>query len=116
FFGWNLPQIIVDGHQIIGLAPGIGKLGLEEIFKALVTEPPVPLIPHLAKMLSKLGKLLVLLLVQPLLPTQDFIDSSQDRLGSRFIHSSPRYSPVSPQPDVFASGKDPHTHSSGTDC
>jgi len=57
----------VNRHQVVGLAPGVRELGFQEVFEALVAQPPVPLVPYLAEILPQLGEPLVSLLVDPLI-------------------------------------------------
>ena len=76
----NLGQILVDGHQVVGLPAGLGEALLQELIKRLqFLEPPVLSCPNLAQILPQFDKAHVALLFLGLLPGQDLVDLVQDK-------------------------------------
>ncbi len=67
--------MLVDGHQVVGLAPRFRKALLEELIEGLqIIEPPVLPGADFAQVAAELHKPRVALPILGLLPAQDLID------------------------------------------
>ena len=78
----DLRQILVDGHQVIGLPARFRESLLKELIKRFqVLQPPVLSCPNLAQILPELDEPHVPLLVLRLLPGENLIDLVKDKQG-----------------------------------
>src|SRR6202043_3093474 len=72
---WNPRQVLVNGHQVVGLPPRIRETLCQEFIKRLQSlQPPVLLRPDLTQIFPKLDKARILLLLLGPLPAQDLVD------------------------------------------
>ncbi len=85
-FRRNLLQVIMNRHQVIGLAPGITELCFKIPFKAPIPQAPVTVVSDLAEVFPQLCEPLLLLRLHALLPAQDIVDLGQDLFRPLLIH------------------------------
>ena len=72
--------MLVDGHQVVGLASRAWESLLEKLIEGLeIVEPPVLPGSHLTQVAAELHKPGIALPIDGLLPAQDFIDLGQHK-------------------------------------
>ncbi len=78
--------MLVDGHQVVGLAPRFRELPLQEIVERhQIVEPPVLPGADLAQIAAELHEPGIALPIDGLSPSQDFIDLRQHKQGPASI-------------------------------
>src|SRR5580700_87422 len=71
----NAGQLLVDGHQVVGLASGLWELPLQELIERTdVVHPPVLPCPNLAQIAAEFDKLRIPFALRCLLPSQNLLD------------------------------------------
>src|ERR1039458_9838657 len=90
-------QVLVDGHQVVGLASGFRELPLQELVERTdVVHPPVLSCPNLAEIAAEFDELRIPFSIGGLLPSQDLVDLREYKHGTPAIelrsHQSPSVS------------------------